>query len=119
MNPVYNATKAFSHFWTMNLRTQLQASDSSKHIKVVEIAPPTVETDLHRDREDPDDNKKAKNSKALSLEDFMKEVTEGWKKDVDIIAPGWAGASVQKWYDAYGEAYNEAAEGYKTAWIVA
>jgi len=58
INPVYNGTKAWMHFWSMALRKQL--SESS--VKVLEIAPPTVATDLHREREDPDDNKKEKNS---------------------------------------------------------
>lgn len=97
----------------MNLRTQLQASRDGKHIKVVEIAPPTVETDLHREREDPDDNKKGSNGSALSLGEFMEEVAEGWRADRDVVAPGPAGAPVKKWYDAFGKGYEEAAEGYK------
>ncbi|KAH8701398.1 hypothetical protein GQ44DRAFT_717631 [Phaeosphaeriaceae sp. PMI808] len=42
----------------MDLRAQLQ--DSS--VRVVGIAPPTVRTELHRERSDPDDNKKEKNT---------------------------------------------------------
>lgn len=34
-NPVYNGTKAFVHFHTMNLRTQLE--QAGENIKVVEI----------------------------------------------------------------------------------
>jgi len=113
INPIYNGTKAFTHFWTMNLRTQLEASDASKHIKVVEIAPPTVATDLHRERSDPDDNKKENNPNALSLEEFMEEVASGWKADLDVIAPGSAGSAVEKWYDAFGKGYADAAEGFK------
>lgn len=113
INPIYNGTKAFSHFWTMNLRTQLEASKDLHHIKVVEIAPPTVATDLHRERSDPDDNKKEKNPNAMSVEEFMEEVAKGWKADEDIIAPGAAGVAVGKWYDAFGKAYEEAAEGFK------
>lgn len=97
----------------MNLRTQLEAADASKHIKVVEIAPPTVATDLHRERSDPDDNKKEKNPNALSLDEFMEEVAKGWKTDLDIIAPGVAGAAVEKWYNAFGKSYEDAAEGFK------
>jgi hypothetical protein len=40
INPVYNGTKAWMHFWSMNLRTQL-AKEGSK-VKIVEIVPPTV-----------------------------------------------------------------------------
>jgi uncharacterized oxidoreductase len=40
--PVYCATKAFVHSFTMALRHQLQ----STHVNVVELAPPWVKTDL-------------------------------------------------------------------------
>jgi short-subunit dehydrogenase involved in D-alanine esterification of teichoic acids len=67
VNPVYNGTKTWVHFFTMNLRTQLR--DAGSRIKVVEIVPPTVETALHRERKDPDDNKKEHGNKvALSLQ---------------------------------------------------
>lgn len=52
LNPVYNGTKAWLHFWTMTLRVQLKDTN----VKVIEVAPPQVGTNLHRDREDPDDN---------------------------------------------------------------
>ena len=105
INPVYNGTKAWVHMFSLNLRTQL-ASAGSK-IKVVEIVPPTVETALHREREDPDDNKKAKgNQSALSLEDFMHDVEAGWERNEDTIAPGPAKDIVKRWYDAYGEIYK-------------
>lgn len=44
INPSYNGSKAYMRFFTMNLRDQLKDSN----VKVVEIVPPTVETDLHR-----------------------------------------------------------------------
>ncbi|RKU39904.1 hypothetical protein DL546_001069 [Coniochaeta pulveracea] len=73
INPVYNGTKAWLHFWSMNLRTQLAQAGLGERIRVVEIAPPTVATDLHREREDPDDNKKERNPDALSVEEFVEE----------------------------------------------
>jgi short-subunit dehydrogenase involved in D-alanine esterification of teichoic acids len=86
INPVYNGTKAFMHFNTMNLRSQLeQAGDN---IKVVEIAPPSVTTDLHREREDPRDNTKDKNPNALSVEEFLEEVKKGWRENADCIGAG-------------------------------
>lgn len=109
INPVYNGTKAWVHFWTMNLRTQLQGSG----IKVVEIAPPTVATDLHRERENPDDNKKENNQSALSLDEFMEDVKAQWGQGKDVIAAGMAKGVVQKWYDAFGEGYEEAAKHYR------
>jgi uncharacterized oxidoreductase len=42
--PIYSATKAAVHFFTISLRRQLAASP----VKVIEIIPPVVETNLHR-----------------------------------------------------------------------
>jgi uncharacterized oxidoreductase len=42
ITPAYNATKAALHSWTMALRAQLRNS----RVKVIELAPPAVQTDL-------------------------------------------------------------------------
>jgi len=107
VNPVYNGTKAWVHFFTMNLRSQLR--DAGSKIKVVEIVPPTVETALHRERKNPDDNKKAQGNKvALSVAEFMEQIVEGWKSDKDTCPAGLGHELVEKWYGAYGEAYTQA-----------
>lgn len=107
VNPVYNGTKAWVHFFTMNLRSQLLQAGSK--IKVVEIVPPTVETALHRERKDPDDNKKVHgNSSALSVQEFMAQLEEGWESDKDTCPAGLGHELVEKWYGAYGEAYKSA-----------
>lgn len=109
INPVYNGTKAWVHMFSMNLRTQLAKAGSK--IKVVEIVPPTVETALHREREDPDDNKKSKgNQAALSLEDFIKDVEAGWEANDDTVAAGSGKDIVKKWFDTYGKTYSESAK---------
>ncbi|KAM0326633.1 hypothetical protein ACHAQA_006502 [Verticillium albo-atrum] len=105
INPVYNGTKAWLHFWTMNLRTQLQQAGSS--VRVVEITPPTVETDLHREREDPDDNKKENNPGAMSIDEFMEVVAEKLDVGEEMIAPGMAGDIVGKWYESFEPKYRE------------
>lgn len=107
INPVYNGTKAWLHFWSMNLRTQLQNGGSN--VRVVEIAPPTVGTDLHREREDPDDNKKENNSQSLSVDEFMEEVSKKLESGEEMISAGIGDGIVDRWYKAYGEQYNEAA----------
>ncbi|KAK3938699.1 hypothetical protein QBC46DRAFT_439765 [Diplogelasinospora grovesii] len=109
INPVYNGTKAWLHFWSMNLRTQLR--NGGTKIRVVEIAPPSVGTDLHRDREDPDDNKKHKNPNALTVEEFMDEISKKLEKGDEMITAGMGNQLVEKWYGAYGETYNKAASG--------
>lgn len=109
INPVYNGTKAWMHFWSMNLRTQLRQAGSK--VKVVEIAPPTVATDLHRDREDPNDNKKDNNPNALGIEEFIDEISKKMENGDEMIAAGMGNDLVGKWYDAYGETYNKASGG--------
>ncbi|TLD36369.1 Short-chain dehydrogenase [Venturia nashicola] len=109
INPVYNGTKAWVHMFTTNLRTQLQASKDTKHITVIEIAPPSVSTDLHRERENPDDNK---GGAALSVDDFMKDVIEGWESGADLIGAGTSKQVISKWLNAYSEEYKSAADGY-------
>jgi short-subunit dehydrogenase involved in D-alanine esterification of teichoic acids len=75
INPVYNGCKAWLHFFTTNLRTQLKQAGKDK-IRVVEIIPPAVETDLHRERKDPDDNKRDKGNKmALTIDEVSLQLT--------------------------------------------
>ncbi|KAL9932070.1 hypothetical protein V8E36_009131 [Tilletia maclaganii] len=111
VNPNYNGTKAFLHFWTMAQRTQLKDTN----VRVVEILPPSVGTDLHRDRENPDDNKPEKGARSsLSVEDFMKDVKAGLEAGDEVITAGPMGKElVKKWYDAFGKQYDDAAEQYK------
>ncbi|WWC71770.1 uncharacterized protein I206_105729 [Kwoniella pini CBS 10737] len=100
INPVYNGTKAFVHFFTTNLRQQLARQESK--IKVVEIVPPQVESDLHRDRTNPDDNKKKSGAPALSVEEFMADVKEGWKTNQDTVAAGPGIEMTQLWDETFG-----------------
>ncbi|KJZ72683.1 hypothetical protein HIM_07875 [Hirsutella minnesotensis 3608] len=86
INPVYNGTKAWLHSWSMNLRTQLANARSS--VAVVEIAPPMVSRDLHLEREDPGDNKKEKNPNGMTVDAFMKEVSEKMGLGDDMITAG-------------------------------
>ncbi|KAF9694044.1 hypothetical protein EKO04_008057 [Ascochyta lentis] len=103
INPVYNGTKAWLHFWSMALRAQLKNST----VSVVEIAPPTVATDLHREREDPDDNKKEKNEKALSVDEFVEEVVHKWKAGQEMIGAGMANGIVESWEGSMGKVFEE------------
>ncbi|KAJ4147271.1 hypothetical protein LMH87_001807 [Akanthomyces muscarius] len=106
INPIYNGTKAWVHFWSLNLRTQLAGEKSP--VRVVEIAPPTVGTDLHREREDPDDNKKENNKKSLTVDEFMKEVSEKLEKGEEMISAGPGVQIVDDWYKTFGKQYRDA-----------
>ena len=107
INPVYNGTKSWLHSFTTNLRTQMETSDRGKHIRVVEIVPPQVESDLHRDRTDPDDNKKKSGASALSVEEFMADVTEGWEADLDTVSGGMGKQAIKQWDENQGARYKQ------------
>ncbi|KAB8199449.1 hypothetical protein BDV34DRAFT_233046 [Aspergillus parasiticus] len=105
INPVYNGTKAWIHFWSMALRSQLSRGGYEK-VRVVEVAPPSVATNLHRDREDPDDNNKDKNPNALSVDEFLDFFVSGLTRGDDMIAPGMSQEIVDKWYADFGSLYE-------------
>lgn len=91
----------------MNLRTQLEKANAN--IRVIEVAPPTVSTDLHRERADPNDNQKDKNSAALSVEEFMADVTKGWESEKDLIGAGPSQKIVERWNAEFLGDYQKAA----------
>lgn len=96
LNPVYCATKSWQHFWSMSLRKQLEKTD----IKVVEIAPPMVATDLHRERENPDDNKKSNAPQTMEVGEFVDEVVQKWKKGETMITAGPGNKIVGIWKES-------------------
>ncbi|KAI0550703.1 putative short-chain dehydrogenases/reductase [Xylaria curta] len=103
VNPVYNGTKAWLHFWSINLRAQLEGTN----VKVIEIAPPTVTTDLHRDREDPRDNDKSKNANALSVDEFIAEISKPLKNGDATIGAGMAVGVVKEWDETMGKVFQK------------
>ncbi|KAJ9477067.1 putative NADP-dependent 3-hydroxy acid dehydrogenase (putative) [Pseudozyma hubeiensis] len=110
INPIYNGTKSFVHSWTETQRVQLK----NTNVRVVEIVPPSVGTDLHRERENPDDNKKHLGAtSSLTVEEFMDDLVKGLKADQDVISAGSGIALVKKWDDAFREPFNGAAEKYQ------
>jgi uncharacterized oxidoreductase len=72
--PVYCATKAAIHSLTLSLRHQLKNTS----IKVFEIAPPAVDTELGSDRRED----KTKSHGGLPVNDFIGEAMEAIKNDI-------------------------------------
>ncbi|KAI0100555.1 NAD(P)-binding protein [Nemania sp. FL0031] len=103
VNPVYNGTKAWLHFWSINLRAQLEGTN----VKVIEIVPPTVATDLHREREDPDDNKKSSNSSALSVDEFIAEISKPLHSGQETIGAGMGVGLVSEWDKSMGSVFRK------------
>ncbi|ODQ52062.1 putative short-chain dehydrogenases/reductase [Saitoella complicata NRRL Y-17804] len=99
--PVYSATKAFIHSYTLSLRYQLRDTK----VKVIEVAPPLVGTDLHRDHSDPDNNKKEKNPMSLTVEEFINQVESQMEEGRDEVAPGFAEPRAKAWQETFGEMF--------------
>jgi uncharacterized oxidoreductase len=82
LSPVYCATKAAIHSFTLSLRVQLK----NTNIKVFELAPPATQTELlgNFDRDD------MKDAKIMKVEDMVKVAVKGMECDRYEIRPGQA-----------------------------
>jgi uncharacterized oxidoreductase len=80
--PGYCASKAALHSLTLSIRHQLKNSE----IKVIEIAPPMVDTELGHDRR----TDKTQSHGGIPVSEFISEAMEGLKNDVLEIAVGHA-----------------------------
>lgn len=72
--PVYCATKAAVHSLTISLRHQLKNTS----VKVFEIAPPAVDTELGHDRRED----KTQSHGGMAIKDFIEEAMEAITNDV-------------------------------------
>jgi len=77
--PVYSATKAAVHSFTVSLRHQLRGTG----VSVVELIPPVVETELHR-------HQPHRPPKAMALDVFTAEAMRGLDSGRPEIAVGLA-----------------------------
>jgi short-subunit dehydrogenase involved in D-alanine esterification of teichoic acids len=89
--PNYCASKAALHHFILCLRRQLQGSQ----IKVVEILPPAVQTELHDEKHQPD----IKNGRLMGmpLDEFTDEAYRGLIEGLDQIPVGMT----KKIFDAF------------------
>jgi uncharacterized oxidoreductase len=78
--PIYNATKAAIHTYSLVLRQQLKDTP----VKVIEIVPPMVDTNLNRKGRDSAHLK----FRGVSLSDYIPTVIKGLEDDADIIFYG-------------------------------
>lgn len=80
--PIYSATKAAIHSFTMSLRHQLKNTS----IKVFEIIPPTVDTELDKGARD----RRGQQDRGISPDEVAKAAVSGLEKDEYEIAVGRA-----------------------------
>ncbi|NNL15161.1 MAG: SDR family NAD(P)-dependent oxidoreductase [Flavobacteriaceae bacterium] len=80
ISPVYCATKAAAHSYTLSLRAQLKNSD----VKVFELAPPATETEMLADFNEED----MKGISAMSVQAMVADFLKGLSKDKYEICPG-------------------------------
>jgi len=92
--PVYSATKAFVKSFTQSLRAQFHKSN----VTVIEVSPPLVESDIHREHED---SSWSKNKFCMSQEEFIKSIEEGWKSGSQEVGAGTALEDQKKWRDTF------------------
>jgi short-subunit dehydrogenase involved in D-alanine esterification of teichoic acids len=101
--PVYCATKAFVKSFTLSLRHQLQDTK----VKVYELAPPLVESDLHRDHPNAGDYNKQKMPYCLTIDEFMQGIEEGWSKGDLDIGVGMAKARIEDWNNTFMQYWKQ------------
>ncbi|KUJ18079.1 NAD(P)-binding protein [Mollisia scopiformis] len=97
--PVYNATKAGVHNFTVVLRTQLTGTN----VNVIEVAPPYVATDLDvKFREEQNKMQGGKGHPPMPLKEYMdvttKQLEEGKDKE---LATGFSAMGVSAWRGAF------------------
>ena len=98
--PNYCATKAALHHFILVLRRQLQASK----IKVIEIFPPAVQTELHDEKHQPD----IKNGRfiGMPLDEFTDEAYQGLVQGLDQIPVGRSKMSFNAFETKRQEIFN-------------
>ena len=82
----YCATKAALHSLLWSVRAQLAADPTSRHIQVVEILPPAVQTELHSQQ--PDLVARGLGDIGITLQEFTDEAWAGLTRGDDEIPVG-------------------------------
>lgn len=97
--PVYSASMAFNKSFTMSLREQLRPTN----VKVIEIAPPLVQSNLHQHRDAKyEDFVKSNNIVPLSQDEWITAVEKGLGEDLEEIGAGFSQLCIYKWRETFG-----------------
>jgi uncharacterized oxidoreductase len=79
--PIYNATKAAIHAYTLTLRQQLKGTS----VKAIEVLPPWVDTNLNRQGRG---RSSRSGYRGLSVPEYIPSVMQGLENDVEMIFHG-------------------------------
>jgi len=99
----YCATKAATHQFTIGLRKQL--TKPFPNLKLVEILPPSTESELHdsHNQKDLSYDQNGQPDNVMSLKDFTAEVMQAFDQGKVEIAPGMAAKIVGTVEEARGK----------------
>ncbi|CAL3966545.1 unnamed protein product [Diplocarpon coronariae] len=95
---------SYQHFELAGLAKDVKG----KKIKIVEITPLTVATNLHRN---PDDITKDKNPDSLKLGEYMDFVKQGFEEDKETVGAGPNFEIVERWSTEFAGDHQKAASG--------
>jgi uncharacterized oxidoreductase len=98
---IYCATKGAFHAYAVSLRAALRQTP----IKVVEVRPPYVETELNKDFKDrmiADMGGPSNMPKAMALDAFLDEIMHGFQASKDKIGVGFGQIAFNAWRGAFG-----------------
>ena len=100
----YCASKAALHQLLLALRVQLKASPSYSNIKVIEILPPAVQTELHDQKHQPDiqDGRKI----GMPLEEFTEQAWMGLLEGKEQIPVGLAEVAYERFEEKRQEMFG-------------
>ena len=105
--PVYCPTKAAIHYFAVTLRTQLK--DTS--CRVIELAPPYVDTELdagHRDEIVAQQGGADKAVKPMGLDTYLDQSMEGFaQKAPKEVAVGFAAMGASAWREAFDPIFRK------------
>jgi short-subunit dehydrogenase involved in D-alanine esterification of teichoic acids len=101
----YSATKAALHSFVLCLRVQLQNGPGD--VRVVEIVPPAVQTELHNERNQP--GLKMPKGIAMPLDQFINDAWEGLESGIDTVYVGATPKMAAQWESGRLEQFDKMA----------
>ncbi|KKY23826.1 putative short-chain dehydrogenase [Phaeomoniella chlamydospora] len=110
--PNYNATKTALHSFILCLREKLKDREDN-NVKVIEVFPPAVQTELHDEKHQPETKNGGKYG--MPLEAFTEQLWEGLNGGEEQVAVGPAEGILKGWEKERQDAFHRMVEAIKVA----